>query len=179
MATNVAQREALLPSGADEKILIVTPTYHSYALAMGLLLAPYCRGTLSILPRYRPEETLRTIEAHGITLFAGSPTLFVGLMAHERSPRRISPAPLCFSGSSALRMETMRRWESATRCTICEGYGQSEAGPVLTFNPRDGIRKQGSVGAPAADRGADRRPKPARGGSRRTSSETRAWGRRS
>ena len=34
------------------------------------------------------------------------------------------------------------------RCTICEGYGQSEAGPVLTFNPRDGIRKQGSVGVP-------------------------------
>ena len=42
----------------------------------------------------------------------------------------------------------MRRWEAATGCTICEGYGQSEAGPVLTFNPRDGIRKQGSVGVP-------------------------------
>jgi hypothetical protein len=39
------------------------------------LLAPYCRGTLSILQRYRPEDALRTIEAHGITLFAGSPTL--------------------------------------------------------------------------------------------------------
>ena len=82
-STNVAQREALLPSGADEKILIVTPTYHSYAISMGLLLAPYCRGTLSILQRYRPEDALRTIEEHGITLFAGSPTLFVGLMAHE------------------------------------------------------------------------------------------------
>ena len=75
VSTNVAQREALLPSGADENILIVTPTYHSYAIAMGLLLAPYCRGTLSILPRYRPEDTLRTIEAHGITLFAGKPDI--------------------------------------------------------------------------------------------------------
>ncbi len=147
ISTNVAQREALLPSGADEKILIVTPTYHSYAIAMGLLLAPYCRGTLSILQRYRPEDTLRTIEAHGITLFAGSPTLFVGLMAHEAFAKtNFKSLRLCFSGSSALRMETLRRWEAATGCTICEGYGQSEAGPVLTFNPRGGVRKQGSVG---------------------------------
>ena len=149
VSTNVAQREALLPSGADENILIVTPTYHSYAIAMGLLLAPYCRGTLSILQRYRPEDALRTIEAHGITLFAGSPTLFVGLMAHEAfATTNFASLRLCFSGSSALPMETMRRWEAATGCTICEGYGQSEAGPVLTFNPRDGIRKQGSVGVP-------------------------------
>ena len=148
-STNVAQREALLPSGADEKILIVTPTYHSYAISMGLLLAPYCCGTLSILQRYRPEDVLRTIEEHRITLFAGSPTLFVGLMAHEAfATTNFASLGLCFSGSSALRMETMRRWEAATGCTICEGYGQSEAGPVLTFNPRDGIRKQGSVGVP-------------------------------
>src|SRR3954451_22608737 len=144
MSANVAQREALLPSGSDENILIVTPIYHSYAIAMGLLLAPYCRGTLSILPRYRPDDTLRTIEAHGITLFAGSPTLFVGLMAHEAfATTNFASLRLCFSGASALPMETMRRWEAATRCTICEGYGQSEAGPVLTFNPRESIRKQG------------------------------------
>jgi len=149
MSINVAQREALLPCGDDENILIVTPIYHSYAISMGLLLAPYCRGTLSILPRYRPEDTLRTIEAHRVTLFAGSPTLFVGLMSHDAfATTNFASLRLCFSGSSALRMETMRRWEAATRCTICEGYGQSEAGPILTFNPRDGIRKQGSVGVP-------------------------------
>jgi long-chain acyl-CoA synthetase len=149
LSTNVSQREALLPCGDDEKILIVTPMYHSYAIAMGLLLAPYCHGTLSILPRYRPDDALRTIETHGITLFAGSPTLFVGLMAHEAfATTNFSSLKLCFSGASALPMETMRRWEAATRCGICEGYGQSEAGPVLTFNPRDGVRKQGSVGVP-------------------------------
>src|SRR6185436_17042187 len=112
VSTNVTQREALLPSGSEEKILIVTPTYHSCAIAMGLLLAPYCHGTLSILPRYRPEDVLRTIEAHGITLFAGSPTLFVGMMAHEAfATTDFTRLQLCFSGASALPVETMRRWE--------------------------------------------------------------------
>ena len=150
VSANVSQREALLPSGARERILVVTPMYHSYAIAMGLLLAPYCRGTLSILPRYRPDDTLRTIEAHRISLFAGSPTLFVGLMAQENfAATNFSSLTLCFSGASALPAETMRRWEAATNCKICEGYGQSEAGPVLTFNPRKSMRKHGSVGVAA------------------------------
>ena len=55
---------------------------------------------------------------------------------------------LCTSGASALPLETLKRWEAATGCAICEGYGQTEAGPVITFNPRHGLRKPGSVGLP-------------------------------
>jgi long-chain acyl-CoA synthetase len=147
VAINVAQREAPLPSGDGERILIVTPLYHSYAIAMGLHLAVYCRGLLTILPRYRPDDALAAIARERITLFAGSPTLFVGLMAHENFPATdFSSLQLCFSGASALPVETLRRWEQATGCGICEGYGQSEAGPVLTYNPRNGVRKPGSAG---------------------------------
>ena len=149
VSTNVAQREALLPSEDGERVLVVTPLYHSYAIAMGLYLTVYCRGTLTALPRYRPDDVLKTIEDHRITLFAGSPTLFVGLMGHERfNQTDFSSLKLCFSGASALPVETLRRWEQATGCSICEGYGQSEAGPVLTYNPRHGVKKPGSAGAP-------------------------------
>ena len=148
VATNVAQREALLPSEDGERILVVTPLYHSYAIAMGLYLAAYCRGTLVILSRYRPADVLSAIATHRITLFAGSPTLFAGLMGHEDFTRTdFSSLKLCFSGASALPVETLRRWETATGCGICEGYGQSEAGPVVTYNPRFGVKKPGSAGA--------------------------------
>ncbi len=149
LSTNVAQREALLPSADGERILAVTPLYHSYAMAMGLHLASYCRGTLTTLPRYHPKDALETIARERITLFAGSPTLFVGLMGHaDFGATDFSSLKLCFSGASALPVETMRRWEQATGCGICEGYGQTEAGPVLTYNPRNGLRKIGSVGVP-------------------------------
>ena len=147
IATNVAQREALLPSEDGERVLAVTPLYHSYAMAMGLHLASYCRGTLTTLPRYHPKDVLDTIAREKITLFAGSPTLFVSLMGHADFERTdFSSLKLCFSGASALPVETLRRWEQATDCGICEGYGQTEAGPVLTYNPRHGVRKIGSVG---------------------------------
>lgn len=148
VSLNVSQREALLPTRKDaERVLVITPLFHVYAVSMGLYLAVYCRASLDILPRYHPERVLRTVEGHQITLLSGSPTIFIGLMGHEGFAQvDLSSLRLCFSGSSALSEETLRRWEAATGCIICEGYGQSEAGPVLTFNPSEGLRKLGSVG---------------------------------
>ena len=87
--------------------------------------------------------------AERITLLSGSPTIFSGLMGHEDfAATDWSSLRLCFSGASALPEETLRRFEAATGCTICEGYGQSESGPVLAFNPAAGPRAPGAVGVP-------------------------------
>jgi long-chain acyl-CoA synthetase len=148
VSINVSQREALLPTRLDqERILAVTPLFHVYAVAMGLYLAVFCRGTLVILPRYRPEWVFEAIERHQITLFSGSPTLFTGLMAHEGfATASLQSLRLCYSGAAALPVAVLERWQAATGCTVVEGYGQSEAGPVLSYNPVEGIRKAGSVG---------------------------------
>ena len=148
VSINVSQREAMLPTVLDdERVLAITPLFHVYAVAMGLYLALWARGELVILPRYRPEAVLEAIARHRITLLSGSPTIFVGLMGYEGFARAdLSSLRWCSSGSAALSVETLRRWEAATGCPICEGYGQSEAGPVLTYNPLHGTRKVGSVG---------------------------------
>lgn len=150
VAINVSQREALLPTRYEaERVLAITPLFHVYAVSMGLYLAAYCRSTLVIVARYRPNTVLDEIVRHRITLMSGSPTIFMGLMGYEGFPKAdLSSLKLCFSGSSALAEETLRRWEAATGCAVCEGYGQTEAGPVLTYNPYDGVRKIGTVGRP-------------------------------
>lgn len=148
VSANVSQREALLPTRmGQERVLAITPLFHVYAVSMGLYLAAYCRGTLYIVPRYRPEIVLDLITRHRITLMLGSPTIFTGLMSYEGfAQANLSSLTWCSSGSSALPEETLRRWEALTGCPICEGYGQTEAGPVLTYNPLRGVRKIGTVG---------------------------------
>ena len=150
VAVNVSQREGLLPTGRDgERILCVMPLFHTYALSMGLHLSAYCGGTLVVLPRYHPREALQAIVAERITIFPGSPTIFSGLMAHASfGATDFSRVHTCYSGSAPLSIETLRRWEEAVGCPIHEGYGQTEAGPVLTYNPAQGVRKPGSVGIP-------------------------------
>lgn len=153
IATNVWQREALLPTAMDsERILCAMPLFHSYGMAMGLFLAANCRGTLVIMERYRPDELLRIVPEERITIFPGSPTIFAGLMAHaEFGKTDWSSVHTCYSGSAALPEETLRRWEGAVGAPVYEGYGQTEAGPVLTFNAVGKPRKPGSVGIPVPD----------------------------
>jgi long-chain acyl-CoA synthetase len=151
--TNVAQREALLPTcGGGERILCVMPLFHSYAMAMGLYLAAYARGCLVILPRYQPQEVLAAVARERITIFPGSPTIFVGLMAHPDFARTDwRTVHTCYSGAAPLSEETLRRWREAVGAPVYEGYGQTEAGPVLSFNPVAGPIKPGSVGVAAPE----------------------------
>ncbi len=156
ICSNVDQREALLPTlnGAPdgERILCPMPIFHAYGLTMGLYLSAHCAGTLVIMPRYRPSELLSLIERERITIFPGSPTLFTGLMADPQfATTDWRGVHTCYSGSAPLPEETLRRWEAATGAPIYEGYGQTEAGSILTYNAVGGIRKPGTVGIAAAD----------------------------
>lgn len=149
IAVNVAQREALLPSRRGDRILCMMPLSHAYAMAMGLFLAPYAGGTLVILPRYQPDAVLDAVERERISVFPGSPTVFTGLLAHPRFDRTDwSRVHTCYSGASALPAPLLARWQAATGCPVHEGYGMTEAGPVLSFNPVGRPIRPGSVGVP-------------------------------
>ncbi|CAG4882813.1 putative Long-chain-fatty-acid--CoA ligase [Georgfuchsia toluolica] len=153
VAFNISQREAILPTRKDqERLLCVMPMSHIYAAAMCLHNMAYARGTLVILPRYAVTAVFDIVRRERITIFAGSPTLFVGLLAHPGFAQAdFSSLYLSYSGSAALPEELLRRWQDATNAPVLEGYGQSETGPVLSFNPLHGERKYGSVGLPLPD----------------------------
>ena len=148
VAINVSQRQGVFPAEMDvERVLAITPLFHVYAVAMGLYLACYSRGTLVIIPRYRPDIVLESIQLHRITMMGGSPTIFIGLMNYEGFDKYdLGSLRACPSGASALSAETLNRWEAAAACVVSEGFGQSETGPVIAFNPRFGTRKLSSVG---------------------------------
>ncbi|MCZ7562745.1 MAG: AMP-binding protein [Burkholderiales bacterium] len=110
-------------------------------------MAAYCRGRLVILPRYKPDLVLEAIGAERITRLPAGPTVFIGLLAHERFARTdFSSLRTAYSGSAPLPEETLKRWQAATGTPILEGFGQTEAGPVLTYVREGGVLKPGSVG---------------------------------
>jgi long-chain acyl-CoA synthetase len=84
MAVNISQREAALPTCADdERILCMMPLFHVFAVAMCLHLAAYCRGRLVIMPRYSAPAVLELIEKEHITRLPAGPTVFIGLLSDE------------------------------------------------------------------------------------------------
>lgn len=148
IALNLVQRAAVLPARMDrERILCVMPLFHVYAIHMCLHNAVHCRGTLVIMPRFEPGELIAILPRERITIFAGSPTLFTGLLNYlPFSATDFSHLRVTYSGASALPAELLDRWEALTGTPVIEGYGQTEAGPVVSFNPLYGTRKASSVG---------------------------------
>ncbi|TAK49412.1 MAG: long-chain fatty acid--CoA ligase [Xanthobacteraceae bacterium] len=148
MSVNISQREAALPTRADdESILCMMPLFHVFAVAMGLHLAVYCRGKLVIVARYKPEVVLDLVARERITRFPAGPTVFIGLLNHDDFERTDFSSVRCsYSGSAPLPEETLREWERRVGSPILEGFGQTEAGPVLTYIRDRGPYKPGSVG---------------------------------
>ena len=145
---NIHQAEMMQKPDLDtERMLCVMPLFHCYAWSVCLYNMANCRGTMIILPGYQPDEVLKAFADEKITIFAGSPTLFTGLMNYESfEDIDFSCLKRSNSGSAPLPVELLEKWEETTGTPIYEGYGQTEASPVISFNPTDRIRKTGSVG---------------------------------
>ncbi|MDR2189535.1 MAG: AMP-binding protein [Azonexus sp.] len=150
LAHGVAQLNSLIPARPDqERLLCATPLCHIYSIFVGLNNMLYRRGTLVILPRYSADGVLDAMAAEAITILAGGPTMLVGLLANESLPQRRFPhLRFSYSGASALPAETLHRFERATGAPVLEGYGQTETGGGVVFNPLEGEHKPGSVGVP-------------------------------
>jgi long-chain acyl-CoA synthetase len=114
--------------------------------------AANCGGTLVMLARFTPATVLETLGRERITVFAGGPSLFVALTNDPAfGPEPFRTLRATYSGSAPLPEAMLQRFETATGAPVLEGYGQSESGPVLTFNPRHGVRKPQSVGVPVPE----------------------------
>jgi long-chain acyl-CoA synthetase len=58
------------------------------------------------------------------------------------------PLRMCVSGAAPLPVQVLQEFEAKFHIPLIEGYGLSEASPVVTKNPLDGTRKPGSIGLP-------------------------------
>ena len=150
VAINVAQRDAILPTPADgERILCIAPLYHTYAMAMGLHNAAHSGSTLVIVAKFAPEVVFDVVAKERITILSGSPSIFTSLLKHSGFPTAdFRTLRICYSGAAPLPEAVLREWQAATHAPVYEGYGQSESGPVLSFNPLAGPCKPQSVGIP-------------------------------
>jgi long-chain acyl-CoA synthetase len=95
------------------------------------------------------NEALKLIDKERPTIMPGVPTLFNAIMNHSKiKSYDLSCLKFCLSGGAPLPLEVKQNFEAATGCSLVEGYGLSEASPVVTCNPLNGPVKPGSIGLP-------------------------------
>ncbi len=134
-----------------DRILLFLPMFHSFTFTVCILL-PLTRGACIVaLPSVKPfSRVLKKILLNRITIFVAIPKIY-DILSAKKIPFWLKPfikVRLCISGSAPLSIETIERFKKNIGLILIEGYGLTEASPVVSLNPFDGIQKPGSIGLP-------------------------------
>lgn len=133
----------------QERILNVLPLFHVYGMTVSMNLSVFLESTLYLMERFSAKEVLETIHQEKITMFPGTPTIYVGVNNDPKvSEYDLSSVHTCISGSAPLPAEIKQTFERLTGAKLVDAYGLSEASPVTHSNPVNGKRVMGSMGLP-------------------------------
>jgi long-chain acyl-CoA synthetase len=133
----------------QERTLGVLPLFHVFALTTVLNYSVATAAEMVLLPRFEMKPFLKTIKRTQPTQFFAVPTLYAAINALPQAELPdLSAMRFCISGGAPLPLEMRQRFEARTGRRILEGYGLTEASPVVACNPVDGRVKDNSAGLP-------------------------------
>jgi long-chain acyl-CoA synthetase len=153
MYINAIQSTLLANQTSADILLIALPLFHSFGQTVQMNAGILLGNTLVFVARFDPDAVLAGMEKENVTLFAGVPTMYWGLLNHPDAEKydlkKIENSlRLGTSGGAAMPVEVMKSFEEKFKIAILEGYGLSETSPVASFSRLDKPRKPGSIGVP-------------------------------
>jgi long-chain acyl-CoA synthetase len=149
LTANALQMRAHIGGGlkGPQRTLAVLPMFHVFALTAVLNFAIEMAAELVLLPRFGMKQMLATIKRKPPTLFFGVPTMFVAMNALPKAQLPdLSHLRACISGGAPLPLDVRSKFEHWAGVRVCEGYGLTEASPIVACNPIDGLIKENSCG---------------------------------
>ena len=155
LTSNVAASIKAIRLTRKDRFLCLLPMFHSFAWTVCVLVPLYIGATITIVESVKPfGRVIKNIIKNRITIFVGIPPLYnvlsnipVPRILISRLLRMFNPLRLCVSGAASLPVEVLKKFEAKFRLPLLEGYGLTEASPVVSINPLE-KRKPGSVGLP-------------------------------
>ena len=136
------------PFETSDVILGVLPLFHIFGLnaALGVTLA--AGASMVLAERFDPAGTLELVTSHGCTIVSGAPPMWTAWATLPgAAPDAFSSVRAAVSGASPLADETALAVQERFGVSIHQGYGLTEASPVVTTSGTEGA-PLGSVGRP-------------------------------
>ena len=156
IVSNLLQADASYsPLLVDGKEFVVTalPLYHIFALTVNCLLFLH-KGANNLLitnPRDIPAF-VSELKKHPFTALTGVNTLFNALVnSTDFQALDFSNLKLSIGGGMAVQRAVADKWQGITKTKLLEGYGLTEASPLVACCPYNLDGYNGSIGFPVAN----------------------------
>lgn len=149
LANADAARKAIHITPHD-RFVVFLPLFHSFTFTVCMVLPLVTGARISLLPGVRPfERVVKSLIFDRITLFVAIPTVYK-ILAEKGMPwivKKLLRLRLCISGAAPLPPKVVNEFEAVFKVPLREGYGLTEASPVVSINPVEpGANKPGTVG---------------------------------
>ncbi|MEZ5093146.1 class I adenylate-forming enzyme family protein [Nocardioides sp.] len=154
LAANLEQVGALEPplTLPDDVVLGVLPLFHVYGLAAVLGGVLRQASTLVLVQHFVANQALDQVAHHHCTVVPVAPRALERWLAREDLADRMSGVRLVLSGSAQVDRVTWQRFQEAAGVPVHQGYGLTEAAPVVTSTAVSGVDggspAGGSLGLP-------------------------------
>jgi long-chain acyl-CoA synthetase len=134
--------------GPNDVVFGVLPLFHIFGLNVVLGLSFVAGATVLLVERFDPQSAMESIVNHGVTVVSGAPTMWAALAALPGTrPGDLATVRLATSGAAKLDPQVQRAIADRFGVGIVEGYGLTEASPVVTSGT--GLAApEGSIGVP-------------------------------
>lgn len=151
LTSNVTQSVAWVPPlhEGTEVFYSILPYFHAFGFTVTLLAAVRLAATIAIFPKFDPSQVLLAQKRLPCTFFVGVPPMFDRLLADAPHLNAdLTSIHYTLSGAMPLKADLSRRWEDATDGYVIEGYGMTEASPIILGSPLSKDRVPGALGLP-------------------------------
>jgi len=150
--SNALACAAAIHISPKDRFIVFLPLFHSFTFTVCVVIPLVTGSLISLLPGVRPfSRVVKRLILDRITLFVAIPTVYK-ILAEKNMPflvKMLLNLRLCVCGAAPLPVKVIKDFEAAFKVPVIEGYGLTEASPVVAINPDDhGRRRPGTVGLP-------------------------------
>ena len=142
------------PMTSDDVVLGLLPLFHVYGLNVVLGQVLRTGARLVLVRRFDHDETLEVVAEHGVTNIPIAPPVVASWAGRGDLRTKLEGVGLVLSGAAPLDKDLAELFVESSGLTIEQGYGLTEAAPVITSTLTSAARdrseapKVGSVGGP-------------------------------
>ena len=131
LSTNLDQVQAVAGVGPGDVVYGVLPFFHIFGLNVVLGITLAAGASVVVAPRFDPVAALEAFVRHRVTVVAGAPTMW-GAFAAADVGEAFATVRLALSGAAKLPETVARAMSERHGVQVHEGYGLTEASPVVT-----------------------------------------------
>ena len=146
LLNNTTDINHVLETYASDRVLCVLPLYHCFAWTTSASAPLQKGGCIVIEEQFTLAQTVELIATYKVNQFFGVPTM-IRMFLDNATPQEFKSVRFFITGGAPMPVKLAQDFKRKFGSPVQEGYGLSEASPVVAVNPSDRI-KLGSIGLP-------------------------------